>query len=396
VRSRRARLLAGAALAGLGILLALGLAEGALRLAGISYPAFETPDAARGVALRPGKAGWYRKEGEAFVRINSRGYRDREHAVAKAPNTLRIAVLGDSFVEARQVALEASFPVVLEQALADCPALRGRSVEVLNFGVGGYATTEALLTLRSDVLRFVPDVVLLAFYAGNDVGENSRQVVQGATPDWRLPKPIHVYAADGALVLERGRPVSLWRRALYMGVHHSRLLEVVNEVRRQHEVNTLRRAAGQAGDVGELGVSTDVYAAPTAPAWQDAWRVTEGLLDRLNRETQAGGARLVVTTVTMAEQVHPDPEVRANVQRRLGVPDLLYAERRIAAIGARHGFAVIGLAEPLRQLAESERIFLHGFRNTVPGYGHWNEAGHRAAAEMLARALCAGTLATVP
>jgi hypothetical protein len=58
-----------------------------------------------------------------------------------------------------EVAFEASFPVVMEKALAGCPALRGRPVEVLNFGVSRYATTEALLTLRQDAMRFGPDLV---------------------------------------------------------------------------------------------------------------------------------------------------------------------------------------------------------------------------------------------
>jgi hypothetical protein len=27
---------------------------------------------------------------------------------------------------------------------------------------------------------------------------------------------------------------------------------------------------------------------------------------------------------------------------------------------------------------------LHGFENMQPGFGHWNERGHRAAAELIA------------
>ena len=96
------RILAGAALIALATLIALLLGEGALRLTGISFPVFEIQDEARGVALKPGKEGWYRKEGEALVRINSHGYRDAERALAKPAGTLRIAVLGASFVEARQ------------------------------------------------------------------------------------------------------------------------------------------------------------------------------------------------------------------------------------------------------------------------------------------------------
>ncbi|MCW5635516.1 MAG: SGNH/GDSL hydrolase family protein [Rubrivivax sp.] len=383
------RVLVGAALVALGIAASVLLAELALRLVGLSYPVFETYDAERGVALKAGKEGLYRKEGEAHVRINRHGYRDHERELAKPPGVLRIAVLGDSFVEARQVALAETFVSRVEQALAGCPAWAGRKVEALNFGVSGYATTEALLTLRRDALRFAPDIVLLAFYPGNDVGENSKQVVAGAATDWRMPKPIHVYDPRGELVLESSAPQSIWRRALYVGVHHSRLLELVNEARRAWEVRKVRRSAGPAPDPFELGVSKEVYAPPADAAWREAWRVTEGLLAKLQREAASAGARFVLASVTMSEQVHPDAALRASVQQRLNVPNLLYPEDRLAEIGARHGFPVIRLVQPLREVAERERTPLHGFANTVLGHGHWNTQGHRAAAEVIARELCA-------
>jgi hypothetical protein len=53
--------------------------EVGLRLAGIAYPSFYTWDEYEGYALRPGAEGWYRGEGEAYIRINSAGLRDREH-----------------------------------------------------------------------------------------------------------------------------------------------------------------------------------------------------------------------------------------------------------------------------------------------------------------------------
>ena len=34
-------------------------------------------------------------------------------------------------------------------------------------------------------------------------------------------------------------------------------------------------------------------------------------------------------------------------------------------------------------------VYLHGFRNGGQGTGHWNEEGHRMAAELIGRRLCA-------
>ena len=77
-----------------------------MRLVGLSFPVFDTYDEVRGVKLMPGKKGWSRREGEAYLEINSLGYRDQEHDLGKPPDTLRIAVLGDSFTEARQMPVE--------------------------------------------------------------------------------------------------------------------------------------------------------------------------------------------------------------------------------------------------------------------------------------------------
>src|SRR3979490_2421452 len=73
------------------------VAEIALRVAGYSYPEFYQADNLRGYALPPNMQGWYRKEGEAFVKINSDGLRDVEHSKTKPPGTIRIAVIGDSY-----------------------------------------------------------------------------------------------------------------------------------------------------------------------------------------------------------------------------------------------------------------------------------------------------------
>src|SRR6476469_9933302 len=92
-----------------GLLAGLVMSEIFLRVIGYSYPLFYTTDSYRGFALQPGIEGQYQREGESYVRINSDGLRDREPSNTKPADTVRIAMLGDSFSEAMHVPMEQTF-----------------------------------------------------------------------------------------------------------------------------------------------------------------------------------------------------------------------------------------------------------------------------------------------
>jgi len=385
------RIAAGAALVAFGIIAALVIGEIGLRLAGLAKPAFYTYDQYRGWALRPGATGWDVKEGEAYVRINQEGFRGPETTIAKPPGTVRIAVLGDSFTEAQQVPEEQTFSAVIARAVAGCPALRGRKVEVLNFGVNGYGTTQEMMTLRHQVWQFAPDIVVLAVFTGNDIMNNS------VTLETERCRPFYVYR-DGEMVLAgplwdssitRMQCRMRFESRLRFDTRQSELIKALDtgwRVVKQHLPGKHHRRHETSGS--ELGINDIIYKAPTDPAWRDAWRVTDGLIAQMNREVKSRGAAFLVLTLSNGIQAWPDPAVRAQYMQRLGVSDLEYPDQRIQALGARDGFPVLALAPPLSAYADQHHVFLHGFKNTKLGEGHWNELGHRLAGELIATKLC--------
>src|SRR4029078_8121917 len=106
--------------------------------------------------------------------INSAGLRDREHPYAKPPNTFRIAVVGDSYPEAFPVEMQDAFWVLMEKQLQECGAFPGKTIEVINFGVSGYGTAQELITLREQVWKYSPDLVMLTVTTNNDISDNVR------------------------------------------------------------------------------------------------------------------------------------------------------------------------------------------------------------------------------
>ncbi|WP_447968823.1 hypothetical protein [Nitrospira sp. M1] len=364
------------------------LVEASLRVLGISYPVFHMYDPIRGKGLLPGKEGWYRSEGAAYIRINSAGFRDREHIVEKKPGVYRIAVLGDSYMEARQVALEDSFVRRLEVYLQACDTHPYQKIETLGFGQGGYSTTDELLTLKHHVWPYSPDMVLTAFFHGNDLVDNFPKINTcegGHCPDIRRP---FYYRKNGELTLDTS--FSQWTfdsfkdRMLLVGVQYSRTLEMLNQASRV--LNNWRVQHNTDYAFKETGLSEWVYAPPSLPVHKDAWRLTEDILGLLNQEILEHHAQPYWMLVTNPSQV--DPIQRQALRQRLGVETLDYPEQRIMKLGESLHVPVIPLVYAFQQYADEQQEYLHGFPNYRMGAGHWNEKGHDLAARLVAANVC--------
>ena len=359
----------------------LVLAEAILRLAGVAFPTQVRLHPTRGYTREPGLAFRYTEEGDAWVQINAAGYRDREHDRAKPPRTRRLAVLGDSFAEAWEVDLEETFWFRLEGGLNERCRVGGASrMEVLNFGIRGYSTAQQYLQAREEVFDYEPDAVLLAMYLDNDVVQNSKTL---------YPLDFYPYfalGADGELVLDTSFHIaryrfhrSGWGAAWRTLKRHSRVLQLVQRAR--------ARYAGDAGGYDWDGHTT-IYAPPVDPVWEDAWRVTEGLVLRLHELVTSHAARFGIVVVSTPEQVDPVSERRDAVRRGLGFNDYFYPDGRIAETARRAGIPSLPLPTLLHDFAADQQVYLHGFANTELGTGHWNEAGHAAAARYLAPFVC--------
>jgi hypothetical protein len=413
-RSRARRLFAKLFLILLGFLWGGILAEIILRVAGYSYPEFYALDQTRGYALRPGAEGWYRKEGASYVRINSDGLRDREHSLTKPPDTIRIAVVGDSYPEALPVSLEEAFWWVMGRKVQECDASPVK-IEVLNFGVSGYGTAQELLTLREQVWKYSPDIVMLAVTTNNDITDNSRALKKTEEIPYFVYHDNHLTLDDSfrssRLFRLRQSGISRFGRwlrdhsrvvqAITQGHHGFKILLASWRARRSQEVQPPREHIDDNGEARqksdlisrteELGADNLVYLEPADAVWNDAWRVTEELILAMRNEVNARGAKFVVVTLSNGPQVLPDPKLREAFKKRFGITDLFYPDERIKSLGAREGISVITLAPELQEFAERNNVFLHGFGENI-GNGHWNATGHRVAGELIAKKMCEGAL----
>jgi lysophospholipase L1-like esterase len=92
---------------------------------------------------------------------NELGMRDRSYEITKPPNTLRIAIVGDSIGAGWGVDDESGFDPVLERSLdTRSRAAGGPAVEVLNFSVPGHAPGQRWEDFAKVGWRMSPDLVI--------------------------------------------------------------------------------------------------------------------------------------------------------------------------------------------------------------------------------------------
>ena len=189
--------------------LALVLSEIGLRLLGFE-PFYVSPerdhfwkyDSLLGWAHEPGQVGVFETEQfQTEVRINEKGLRDRSHSYERQNDVERIQVLGDSYAWGYGVEESERFSQLLEADLG---------VEVINAGVSGYSTDQELIWYENEGVKYETDLVVLVV-TGNDVGDNSRQLVNNI-----YYKPRFVFK-DGQLE-PTGYPIpqtNFWGKIVY-------------------------------------------------------------------------------------------------------------------------------------------------------------------------------------
>jgi hypothetical protein len=293
------------------------------------------------------------------LRTNALGFRDVAHG-EKAAGVTRIAVLGDSFVFGSGVKQDET----LTRRLA---ARLGPSFEVINLGVPGYGTDQALLTLGRFGPRLHPDIVLAGFF-WNDVMENASSEI------YAMQKPRY-FLEGGELLL--ARPGEAKGRTAF-----ARLDAALGA--RSHLWSLVGRALGKrsGAEPEERPVMVDLSLRAPPPSRESEFALTWALLGALAREARALGATPIVFTVPPRFLV--DDAAKQKILKIYGLsgdallPDGFF---RVKEACARLGLAVVDLLPAFR---EGSRAGGALFLSTGI---HWSAAGHALAARALETAV---------
>jgi lysophospholipase L1-like esterase len=335
----------------LSILFALFLSEIALRLIGFD-PLYVSPERDRfwkydpqlGWAHEPGQEGIFKTpQFSTSVRINENGLRDRQHSYQRQSDIQRILVLGDSFAWGYGVEESERFSQLLEKALG---------VEVINAGVSGYSTDQELLWYRNEGIKYETDLVILVL-TGNDVGDNDRQLVNTI---YYKPKFV---IDEGSLVLT-GVPVpktSLQGKLIYFLSQRSAFAYFL--VQRYFDLLSLYskyRTNSEQGNTSIASINTE----------GKDFKLTTALLDEMKNIAESRKAKFMIVAT----------------DRWWDVPSGETYKDFINLLRAK-GFLVLDVES---MAGFDPEIML------IPEDGHWNQAGHKFAAEKIKELIESGQL----
>lgn len=364
-------------------LFGLVLAEIGLRL---FVPVTDMPfyfwDPVVGPRRAPDQEGRYIKGAEidAPYHLNSQGWNHPEdYSTVKPVGTLRVCVVGDSFVEALQVPYEQSFCALAQERMSrpDQP------VQWYALGCSGFGTAQEYLVISHYVLDYNPDVVVILFVS-NDPFDCS--------PYLAKQEPYYATFAlddEGDLVLT---PAAYWKppfhRRLLARSALVRYLHVQQQLFGRHrraerrldmQVREAMVGAGQAGVVtGGLSVEQCQH---------KTWELLEAILARAQRECAERRAVLalayfrnqpVIEAAWTGSSYTPlakeeDPYCFAERVNEMGNEFLEPMARRL-------GIPYLDLTKAL--IAEEKET---GKRHRWADDGHYNEVGHAATAKAMAQ-----------
>jgi lysophospholipase L1-like esterase len=308
------------------------------------------------------------------VRTDREGFRGPDRPFEKPAGVRRVAILGDSMIAALGVEEDQTLVARLERLL-NRPSPSAERWEVLNFGVPGASTGQELALWRTTVKRYQPDVVLCAFFVGNDLADNSRRLSSN-------PRVYFELDAAGRLVQV---PMSAAKTGLSAWLNrHSRLYLWQKEAVRRARYAWLKQA-------GQLEAGHWIYATQEPPDVAEAWRLTGTLLAEMANEVRQAGARFGVVLIPTAQQVYPESMRKAVAVAGTSTRfDADYPDQRLARLCQSAGVPLLSMTADFRQAAPSrslstadEWLFLHG-------EGHFNERGNQLAAEAVCRWMTAG------
>lgn len=306
---------------------------------------------------------------------NSDGFVGKDFTIEKAADVKRIAVLGDSFVDAYQVDYEKTFTTLLNEKLNAEPPNSSTKYEVLNFGVANQGTIGEIADYEFYARKYNPDVVILTMFVGNDFAENSEYLTareKFQVENWNSRQNIKNILAMKRETKEVGK-TNAFREILEKSNLFQFLKQAIFNSDRAFDF-FVRKTGLLANPYRQNADLSD----PRNKATSNAFDFTVELVQKLSDTLKDSGSRLVLAIIPASWQIDT---TNKNYEMRIRTlnPDadlLLPNKTMIERLGAK--IPILDLSTSFKKAIDEERKSIY-----IKNEGHLNEFGHRFTADRL-------------
>lgn len=262
------------------------------------------------------------------VTLNSKGLRDnKDYSYNKPDNVTRIIVLGDSFTWGVGVNNSRIFTEFLENKLG--------KVEVINTGHVGYCTAQEFLFLKYEGVNYSPDLIILLFCENDLIGNVATTTGYYPRPAFAIDENDNIFLTNVPLP-----EISLFNKIKAYLTYHSHLSYFVYE--RLQKSRSMRKILAPIGLIQKGYISDEKEI-------QYTWRLEYALLNEINN---ISNNKLIIVAISDEGN-------------------------KLSEFCNENGIYFLNL-QP-----EFEKQTLKGKQLLIPIDLHWNEDGHRLAAELI-------------
>jgi len=316
------------------------------------------------------------------IKINSKGLRDYEYDLEKKDNVFRIALVGDSITEARQVELDETFAKLVEVELNRLNKQKGkyRKIEVINFGVSDYGTDDEFIRIKADVLDYDPDLVIIVF-VNNDlnnvlcnkffrIDDEGRLVMRQFSRTWQRKLLVRIF---GKLHLFYYSRLVLSNYPTVYNYIAEKIDRWIGLPEGYDEQKRLRREMQKRFE-SEYPTRINYYVNKYQTELEEAYAIVEKLYDEMHKLLSKRGIDLLAVHATHLVRINPTVIHRYNIERyglKMEDIDVTLPYRRMSEIWSRLRIKHLNMADYLKELADKGNS-LHFKRD-----GHLNPTGHR-------------------
>jgi hypothetical protein len=283
------------------------------------------------------------------LRTNGGGFRDAERPFVNMPGAIDVVVIGNSFVDARQVPLRDRFTMRLERKIADASG----KARVFNFGIDGQGIINHFDLANYAESALSPDLVVLFLTVVADFNQSSQTTFR-----------------DGRRVTYRVTANGVVRETQTLGRWHRLARQARGWVYRlwlgRITYQTYKQVAAWFSAHAAADESCPLPLRGRSSTFGPSFRLAEAMVTEMHQKL---GNRLLVTILPDQQQLRAAGDAKGDAA------DCNWgrAERWLDELTKRHGVRTVSLLPALK--AANRPVFFPE--------GHLNVLGHERVAEAL-------------